>query len=57
MSSNTILIVEDETIVKRAVQKLNGTLRVESEAGKGGTFYVHIPNSVANIHGLSGEFT
>ncbi len=33
-------------IVKRAVQKINGTLRVESAVGEGSTFYVNLPNSI-----------
>lgn len=33
-------------IVKRAVQKMGGKLRLESTAGKGSTFYIRLPNSL-----------
>jgi PAS domain S-box-containing protein len=33
-------------IVKRAVQKIGGKLRVESAAGEGSTFYVSLPKSI-----------
>ncbi len=33
-------------IARRAVQKIEGTLRVESEAGKGSTFWVSLPGSI-----------
>ncbi len=33
-------------IVKKATQKLGGTLRVESAVGEGSTFYINLPSSV-----------
>jgi light-regulated signal transduction histidine kinase (bacteriophytochrome) len=33
-------------IVKKAVQRIRGHLRIESAIGKGSTFYVHLPNSM-----------
>jgi PAS domain S-box-containing protein len=33
-------------IVKRAAQRIGGTLRVESAVGEGSTFYVNLPNSI-----------
>ena len=36
-------------IVKRAVQNMKGTLRVESEVGRGSTFYVNLPNSILQL--------
>ena len=33
-------------VVKRAVQKIGGKLRLESAVGEGSTFYVSLPNSL-----------
>ena len=33
-------------IVKEAVEKLNGTIRVDSKEGEGSTFSVKIPNEL-----------
>ena len=34
-------------IVKNAVEKLNGRIRVESEVNVGSTFYIELPNRVS----------
>jgi signal transduction histidine kinase len=33
-------------VVKRAVQKIGGTLRLESAVGEGSIFYINLPNSL-----------
>jgi PAS domain S-box-containing protein len=37
-------------IVKRAAQRIGGTLRVESAIGKGSTFYVILPSSILEVN-------
>lgn len=37
-------------IVKRAAQRIGGTLRVESSIGKGSTFYVILPSSILEVN-------
>jgi len=38
-------------IVKETLKKLNGTIKVESEKGKGSLFYVSIPNNKQTDNG------
>lgn len=45
------------TIVKRAAQRIGGTLRVESAIGKGSTFYVILPSSIKEVNQHEGLYS